>query len=104
MISEFGKVFRIHPNTLEDDAKAHLYSSSVATDSIDVFVSHSWSSPGFQKYFSLMIYECGKPAIFAAAATGLLVLILQVYVHKLPYLVVEGAFDPIFKVYQESQP
>jgi hypothetical protein len=32
------------------------------------------------------------------------VLGLQQYVKKLPFMVVEGAFQPLFEVYQESQP
>ena len=42
--------------------------------------------------------------MISAAVAGLIVLLFQVYAYKLPYLVVEGAFDPVFEVYQESQP
>jgi len=76
----------------------------VETDDIDVFISHSWGSPGYQKWFSLLIYECGKPAVLSAMIAGFIVLLFQIYVYKLPYMVVEGAFNPIFEVYQESQP
>ncbi|GMI25434.1 hypothetical protein TrRE_jg12983, partial [Triparma retinervis] len=103
-IANFGRVFRVHPNTLDHAAKTALYESSVPADFLDVFVSHSWSSPGYQKYISLLVCECGKPAIVAAVVSGLGVLLLQKFVAKLPFMVVEGAFDPIFEVYQESQP
>lgn len=55
VISRFGKVFRVHPNTLSETDKAKLYESSQPIESglIDVFISHSWSSPGYQKYVSL---------------------------------------------------
>jgi len=96
----FGKVFRVHPNSLDIPQKTELFASSVQTERIYAFISHSWGSPGYQKYFSLLIYESGPAALVTATITGLVCLILQKYVWKLPYVVVEGAFDPVFEVYQ----
>lgn len=103
-IAGFGRVFRQHPNTLTITEKTSLFASSVSSQKINAFVSHSWGSPGYQKYFCLLIYECGVPALASALVVGLLVLLLQQMVFKLPFARVEGAFDPIFTVYQESQP
>ncbi|GMH46918.1 hypothetical protein TrLO_g2537 [Triparma laevis f. longispina] len=106
VIRDFGRVFRVHPNSLDTEAKTALYESSVPTEDnkIDVFISHSWSSPGYQKYFSLLVHECGKASIFASCSAGVLTFFFQKFFYKLPFTVVKGAFDPIFQVHQESQP
>jgi len=44
------------------------------------------------------------PALITGVCIGLVTLLFQKYVYKLPFTVVEGAFDPLFDVYQESQP
>jgi hypothetical protein len=100
LVAGIGRVFRVHPNTLELDMKTKLFDSSTRCDKIAAFVSHSWGSPGYQKYFSLLIYEAGLPAMVAAMVAGLAMLLGQKFGRKLPFMVVEGAFDPVFEVYE----
>jgi hypothetical protein len=104
VLKNVGQVFRVHPDSLPDEEKTKLYSRSQTTDRIDAFISHSWSSPGFAKYLTLLFHETATHALGAAIVAGGLVYVLQHEVVDLPSWIVHRGFEPFFEVVQFSSP
>ena len=106
VLLRFGSAFRHHPERLDAADKAALYARSRPVERLDAFVSHSWSSPGYQKYLSLLFAEVSRISLAAAAAGGFAVYLLQ---HRRQELlpgnfVVETAFSPLFLLPQVTSP
>mmetsp|Transcript_51699 Transcript_51699/g.171311 ORF Transcript_51699/g.171311 Transcript_51699/m.171311 type:complete len:551 (+) Transcript_51699:78-1730(+) len=106
VLLRFGSAFRHHPERLDAADKAALYARSRPVERLDAFVSHSWSSPGYQKYLSLLFAEVSRISLAAAAAGGFAVYLLQ---HRRQELlpgnfVVEAAFSPLFLLPQVTSP
>eukprot|EP00931_Biecheleriopsis_adriatica_P117575 TRINITY_DN93076_c0_g1_i1.p1 TRINITY_DN93076_c0_g1~~TRINITY_DN93076_c0_g1_i1.p1 ORF type:complete len:544 (+),score=91.52 TRINITY_DN93076_c0_g1_i1:24-1655(+) len=61
-----GSELRSAPNEIASDTKlAELtFAKSFQVSAIDIFVSHSWQAPWFQKYIALTCYFNGPAAVF----------------------------------------
>ncbi|CAE7438420.1 unnamed protein product [Symbiodinium sp. CCMP2592] len=75
-LRSFGRAWRVNPQRLSPSELNRLWDASKETDSIDIFLSHTWSTPGHQKYLSLLLssywhYAMGGWSI-AATSVGLL--------------------------------
>ena len=76
----FGSVFRTRPDTLGDRDKAALYQRSEQAEHIDAFLSHSWGSPGLQKYLCLVLAEGGVWAVLANLCLCVSTVVFQSFV------------------------
>ena len=75
-LRSFGSAWRVNPQHLSPTELSRLWNASQQADSIDIFVSHTWSTPGHQKYASLLLSSYWHYAlggwIIAAISVGLL--------------------------------
>ena len=93
-LRSFGRAWRVNPQHLSASELSRLWDASQQADSIDIFVSHTWSTPGHQKYTSLLLSSYWHYAlggwIIAAISVGLL---YTARLLPLPYQALQD-FDP----------
>ena len=99
-LRSFGRAWRVNPQHLSPSELSRLWDASKETDRIDIFLSHTWSTPGHQKYLSLLLSSYWHYAVagwsIAATVVGLLCAArllpsLPLEVHLPPGLVVNMA-------------
>ena len=75
-LRSFGGAWRVNPQHLSPSELSRLWDASTETDRIDIFLSHTWSTPGHQKYLSLLLSSYWHYAVagwsIAATLVGLL--------------------------------
>ncbi|CAE7300257.1 unnamed protein product [Symbiodinium natans] len=71
-----GWMWRVRPEKMNHTELLSLWARSTQTDAFDVFVSHTWSTPGHCKYLSLLLSSCWHYALAAWLATAVPLLFL----------------------------
>ena len=68
-LRNFGKIWRVSPLSLSEEARNTLYRKSVHIDSFDVFLSHTWHTKGRWKVLSLLLQSGLRLALLAWAVS-----------------------------------
>ena len=71
-LSKYGQIFTANPDKLPYEQRALLFGRSEVVEQIDAFVSHSWGSPGYMKYMTLLLEEAAPYAIVTNCLASLL--------------------------------
>ncbi|CAE7205210.1 unnamed protein product, partial [Symbiodinium sp. CCMP2592] len=71
-----GYLWRLQPNKMSQDQLLQLYQYSKKASSFDAFVSHTWWTPGYQKFVSLLLRFYWHYAVVAAIATSVVIMIM----------------------------
>ena len=71
-----GYLWRLQPSKMSQDQLLKLYQYSKKASSFDAFVSHTWWTPGYQKFISLLLRFYWHYAVFAAIATSMVIMIM----------------------------
>jgi len=74
MLTGFSKHFR-----QQESSEEWSWDMSTKCEYIDVFVSHSWRAPRWQKFLGLALHFNGNAALLLAYATASLAFLLQVF-------------------------
>mmetsp|Transcript_22502 Transcript_22502/g.53032 ORF Transcript_22502/g.53032 Transcript_22502/m.53032 type:complete len:547 (-) Transcript_22502:87-1727(-) len=73
-----GKIWRRSPVDLPDDAaRASLWSRSTVTDELDIFLSHTWHTPGWKKVLALLVQSGSHCFLFGWLLGVTLVYLLE---------------------------
>ncbi|CAE7600444.1 amt-3 [Symbiodinium sp. CCMP2456] len=75
-LKRFGRLWRLRPEKMSKAQLEKLWATSVGTDSFDTFLSHTWWTPGYQKYISLLLHFYWHYALSAMIVTWLVILML----------------------------
>ncbi|CAE7189132.1 unnamed protein product [Symbiodinium sp. CCMP2456] len=67
-LRNFGKMWRVSPLKMSEEARNNLWKKSVHIDSFDVFLSHTWHTKGRWKVLSLLLQSGLSVALHAWAA------------------------------------
>ncbi|CAE7236237.1 unnamed protein product [Symbiodinium necroappetens] len=76
-LRNFGKMWRVSPLSLSEEARNTLYRKSVHIDSFDVFLSHTWHTKGRWKVLSLLLQSGLRLALLAWAACVAVMFVLS---------------------------
>ena len=68
-LRKFGKMWRVSPLKMTEEARNNLYKKSVHIDSFDVFLSHTWHTKGRWKVLSLLLQSGLRLALLAWAVS-----------------------------------
>ncbi|CAE6950541.1 unnamed protein product [Symbiodinium sp. CCMP2456] len=71
-----GYLWRLHPNKMSQDQLLKLWQHSKKASSFDAFVSHTWWTPGYQKFISLLLRFYWHYAVVAAVAASVVIMIM----------------------------
>ena len=71
-----GYLWRLNPNKMSQDQLLKLWQYSKKASSFDAFVSHAWSTPGYQKLISLLLRFYWHYAVVAAIAASLVIMFM----------------------------
>ena len=74
-----GHLWRSRPNKMSQDELLSLWQSSQKADSYDAFLSHTWWTPGYQKFLSLLLRSYWHFAVLSFAVTCLGIVIMYVF-------------------------
>ena len=74
----FGWLWRVRPERMSHVQLDALWKTSTEADAYDVFLSHTWATPGHLKYLSLLLSSCWHQAFLAWALAAVLVMALYV--------------------------
>ena len=75
-LKRFGRLWRLRPEKMSKAQLEKLWATSVKTDSFDAFLSHTWWTPGYQKYISLLLHFYWHYALSAMMVTSLVIVML----------------------------
>ena len=73
-----GWLWRVRPAQMSQAQLDALWRRSAEADAFDVFLSHAWSTPGHQKYLSLLLSSGWQYALLAWAFAATLVMTLYI--------------------------
>ncbi|CAE7600325.1 unnamed protein product, partial [Symbiodinium necroappetens] len=76
-LRNFGKMWRVSPLKMTEEARNNLYRKSVHIDSFDVFLSHTWHTKGRWKVLSLLLQSGLHIALLAWAACVAVMFVLS---------------------------
>ncbi|CAE7439947.1 miaA, partial [Symbiodinium pilosum] len=74
----FGWLWRVRPERMSHVQLDALWKTSTQADAYDVFLSHTWATPGHLKYLSLLLSSCWHQVFLAWALAAVLVMALYV--------------------------
>ena len=77
-LQRFGWLWRLRPEQVSHAQLDAVWKRSVEAEAFDVFLSHTWATPGHLKYLSLLLSSCWHLALLAWAAAALLVMSLYI--------------------------
>ena len=105
-LSKYGQIFTTNPDKLPYEQRARLFGRSEVVEQIDAFVSHSWGSPGYMKYMTLLLEEAAPYAIVTNCLASLLAAFFQGHVYEISFGTTRMTygFEPFFTLLQVWSP
>ncbi|CAE7422055.1 unnamed protein product [Symbiodinium sp. CCMP2456] len=96
----FGYLWRLRPNKMSQDELLKLWQYSKKANSFDAFVSHTWWTPGYQKFISLLLRSYWHYAVVAMIATSVVIMIM----YRLDILPMPLRFASPFRLFPKTVP
>ena len=86
-LRRFGWLWRLRPNKMNEQQLLNLFGKSKKSEELDIFFSHTWWTPGYRKYLSVLLSTFWHVALPAwLLSVVVLSLLYQVDVLPMPFV------------------